>query len=118
MVTYVSTGMINFAFGSLAFVLSRVYYWLNTQLHWPGAPAAVLTILVVGPLLGAGLWAVLFRLMRDQSTLIQIVVTIGLSVALPPIAFLVFGTAAIPPGTGPTSLAAARLPRVRRRGEI
>ena len=99
-VTYVSTGMINFAFGSLAFVLARVYYWLNTQLHWPGAPAAVLTVLVIGPLLGAGLWAVLFRLMRDQSTLIQIVVTIGLSVALPPIAFLVFGTTAIPQAPG------------------
>jgi branched-chain amino acid transport system permease protein len=103
-VTYVSTGMINFAFGSMAFVLARVYYWLNTQLNWPSAPAAVVTILVVGPLLGAGLWAVLFRLIRDQSTLIQIVVTIGLSVALPPIAFLVFGTAAIPqaPGLAPS----------------
>jgi len=102
-VTYVSTGMINFAFGSLAFVLARIYYWLNAQQNWPSWPAAAVTILVIAPLLGTALWAVFFRLLRDQSQLIQIVATIGLSVALPPVAFLLFGTQAIPqaPGLAP-----------------
>ena len=99
-VTYVSTGMINFAFGSLAFVLARVYYWLETQHGWPSVPAAAMTVLVIGPLLGTLLWAVLFRLLRDRSQLIQIVATIGLSVALPPLAFILFGTQAIPQAPG------------------
>jgi branched-chain amino acid transport system permease protein len=99
-VTYISTGMINFAFGSLAFVLARIYYWLNAQLNWPSWPAAAVTVLVIGPLLGTVLWAVFFRLLRDKSQLIQIVATIGLSVALPPVAFLIFGTQAIPQAPG------------------
>jgi branched-chain amino acid transport system permease protein len=99
-VTYVSTGMINFAFGSLAFVLARIYYWLNVQQNWPSWPAAAVTILVIAPLLGTALWAVFFRLLHDQSQLIQIVATIGLSVALPPVAFLLFGTQAIPQAPG------------------
>jgi branched-chain amino acid transport system permease protein len=99
-VTYISTGMINFAFGSLAFVLARVYYWLNAQLNWPSWPAAAVTVLVIGPFLGTMLWAIFFRLLRDKSQLIQIVATIGLSVALPPVAFLLFGTQAIPQAPG------------------
>jgi branched-chain amino acid transport system permease protein len=99
-VTYVSTGMINFAFGSLAFVLARAYYWLNTQREWPSVPAAIVTVVVIGPLVGAVLWVVIFRLLRDKTQLIQIVATIGLSVALPPIAFLLFGTQTIPQAPG------------------
>lgn len=99
-VTYVSSGMINFAFGSLAFVLARAYYWLNTEHGWSSLPAALVTVLVIGPLLGATLWLLVFRLLRERSQLVQIVATIGLSVALPPVAFLLFGTQAIPQAPG------------------
>src|ERR1700732_4716804 len=30
-VTYVSSGVLNFAFGSIAYFLARFYYYLNTQ---------------------------------------------------------------------------------------
>jgi len=33
-VTYVASGVLNFAFGSMAFFLARFYYYLNTQHGW------------------------------------------------------------------------------------
>ncbi|WP_216892620.1 branched-chain amino acid ABC transporter permease [Nocardia alni] len=103
-VTYVSAGLINFAFGSMAYVVARVYYWLNVQLAWPTPAAAVVSLLVVAPALGTVLWALLFRGLRDQPQLIRIVATIGLSVALPPLTIVLFGNTAIPqaPGLGGT----------------
>ena len=99
-VTFVSTGVLNFAFGSMAFVVARFYYWLNTQHGWTTANAGLLSILVIAPLLGVVLYAVLFRFIRNKSTLIKIVVTIGLSVALPPIADLIFGAQSITTAPG------------------
>ena len=99
-VTFVSTGVLNFAFGSMAFVVARFYYWLNTQHGWTTTDAALLSLLVMAPLFGMLLYAVLFRFVRDRSTLVKIVVTIGLSVALPPIADLIFGAQSITTAPG------------------
>src|ERR1700678_2383401 len=79
-VTFVSTGVLNFAFGSMAFVVARFYYWLNTQHGWTTVNSGLLALLVFAPLLGVVLYAVLFRFVRNASTLVKIVVTIGLSV--------------------------------------
>ncbi len=99
-VTFVSTGVLNFAFGSMAYVIARFYYWLNTQHGWTTTNAALVSLLVVAPLLGVALYAVLFRFVRNRTSLIKIVVTIGLSVALPPIADLIFGSASITTAPG------------------
>ena len=99
-VTFVSTGVLNFAFGSMAFVIARFYYWLNTQHSWTTWDAALLSLLVMAPLFGILLYAVLFRFVRNRSTLVKIVVTIGLSVALPPIADLIFGAQSITTAPG------------------
>src|SRR5947209_11908082 len=103
-VTYVSAGVLNFAFGSMAFVVARVFYWLNSQHHMSTIGAGLLSILVLAPLLGVFLYAVLFRFLRNRSTLIKIVTTIGLSVALPPICDLIFGTQSITSAPGLASL--------------
>lgn len=102
-VTYVSTGILNFAFGSFAYFLARTYYWLNSQLGWPILPSAVVTLVVIAPALGAFLYAVLLRHLRRCSTLIQIVATIGLFVAMPPLALVLFGNETInsAPGLSP-----------------
>lgn len=102
-VTYVSTGILNFAFGSFAYFLARTYYWLNSQLGWPILPSAVVTLLVIAPALGAFLYAVLLRHLRRSSTLVQIVATIGLFVAMPPLALVLFGNETInaAPGLSP-----------------
>ena len=99
-VTFVSTGVLNFAFGSMAFVVARFYYWLNTQHGWTTTNAGLVSLLVMAPLFGVFLYAVLFRFIRDKSTLVKIVVTIGLSVALPPVADLIFGSQTIATAPG------------------
>jgi branched-chain amino acid transport system permease protein len=89
-ITFVSAGVLNFAFASMAYFVARFYYFLNSQHGWTTYSAGLVSILVVGPLLGVILYFVLFRFIRGKSTLVKLVATIGLSVALPPLAdFLV-----------------------------
>ncbi len=106
-ITYTSSGVLNFAFGAIAYFVARFYYYLHTQESWPIAAAAVLSILVLGPAIGVLLYAALFRHLRLASPLIKVVATIGLSVAIPGLATLIFGSAAIQqaPGLAPEPVA-------------
>jgi branched-chain amino acid transport system permease protein len=102
-ITYTSSGILNFAFGSLAFFIARFYYYLHTQEGWAILPAAVVAIGIASPALGVVLYALLFRHLRLSSPLIKVVATIGLSVAIPSLATLIFGNGAIQqaPGLAP-----------------
>jgi branched-chain amino acid transport system permease protein len=102
-VTYQSTGILNFAFGAIAYFIARLYYYLNTQHHWSILAAGVFSILVVGPLLGAILYFALFQFLRLSSTLVKIVATLGLSVVFPALATAFFGNINIieAPGLAP-----------------
>jgi branched-chain amino acid transport system permease protein len=99
-VTYVSSGVLNFAFGSMAFFLARFYYFLNTQHGWDQLPAVLVSVFLGGPALGAFLYLLLFRHLRLSSSLIKIVSTIGVSVSLPPAALLLFGNDTITTAPG------------------
>ncbi|HVC69363.1 MAG TPA: ABC transporter permease [Acidimicrobiales bacterium] len=102
-ITYTSSGILNFAFGALAFFIARFYYYLHTQQRWAIVPAAILSIGLVAPALGVVLYAILFRHLRLSSPLIKVVATIGLLVAIPSVATLIFGNQAIQqaPGLAP-----------------
>jgi branched-chain amino acid transport system permease protein len=102
-ITYTSSGILNFAFGALAFFIARFYYYLHTQESWAIVPAAVLSIGLAAPALGVLLYVVLFRHLRLSSPLIKVVATIGLLVAIPSVATLIFGNQAIQqaPGLAP-----------------
>jgi branched-chain amino acid transport system permease protein len=102
-VTYQSAGVLNFAFGAIAFTVARFYYFLNTEHSWPIAPAALVAILGLGPALGLLLYAVVFRHLRVCSTLVKVLATIGISVALPATDTLIFGNQTIlqAPGLAP-----------------
>jgi branched-chain amino acid transport system permease protein len=102
-ITYTSSGILNFAFGALAFFIARFYYYLHTQQRWAIVPAAVVSIVIAAPALGVLLYAVLFRHLRLASPLIKVVATIGLLVAIPSMATLIFGNEAIQqaPGLAP-----------------
>jgi branched-chain amino acid transport system permease protein len=102
-VTYTSSGILNFAFGSMAYVIARVYYYLHSQHSW-STPTATLVCLVFAPLLGVFLWAIVFRTLQECTTLVKIVATIGLAVALPAIPAIAFGEdpSGIVPGLAPT----------------
>lgn len=99
-VTYVSSGVLNFAFGSIAYFLARFYYYLNTQHGWDQFPAVVVSVFLAGPALGAFLYLLLFRHLRLSSPLIKIVSSIGVSVALPPAALMLFGNQTITTAPG------------------
>jgi branched-chain amino acid transport system permease protein len=102
-VTYQSAGILNFSFGAIAYTVARFYYFLNTQHSWSILPAALLSILGLGPVLGLVLYFGLFRLMRLSSTLIKVLATIGISVGLPPTDTVIFGNQQIlsAPGLAP-----------------
>jgi branched-chain amino acid transport system permease protein len=91
LVTYVSTGVLNLSFAGIAYFVARFYYYLNSQHGWPSYGAGLLVILGAGPLLGAFLYFSVFRHLQDKSTLIKLVATIGLLVAVPNAADLLFG---------------------------
>jgi branched-chain amino acid transport system permease protein len=103
-VTFVSAGVFNFSFGAMAFFVARFYYFLNSEHHMGTWDSGILAILVLAPLMGAFFYGVLFRHLRGKSTLVKLVATIGLSVALPPVADIIFGTQAVTAAPGLASL--------------
>ena len=106
-ITYTSSGILNFAFGAMAFFIARFYYYLHTQHSWSILPAALVSVGVAAPALGVVLYVALFRYLRLSSPLIKVVATIGLLVALPSAATLIFGNQAIQqaPGLAPEPVA-------------
>ena len=102
-ITYVSSGILNFAFGALAFFVARFYYYLHTQEGWGIPYSALVSIVVAGPALGVLLYFLLFRHLRLSSPLVKVVATLGLLVAIPALTTLIFGNQAISsaPGLAP-----------------
>ena len=102
-VTYVSAGVLNFAFGAIAFFIARLYYYLVVQAGWPVYASAILAIAITGPLLGVALYFALFRFLTQAQAITKVVATIGLSVAIPAATELIFGNRAIltSPGLAP-----------------
>jgi ABC-type branched-subunit amino acid transport system ATPase component/branched-subunit amino acid ABC-type transport system permease component len=114
--TYAATGVFNLGFGAVTFSSAFLYYELHTGLHWPIAPAAVVTVLGYGPLAGAAFNRLIFRRIAAASEATKIVATVGLLVALPALCLWVvqilvvdvkFGiplgtNVYLPPGIGPT----------------
>ena len=102
-VTYVSAGVLNFAFGAIAFFIARLYYYLVAQAGWPVWASAILAIAITGPLLGIALYFALFRFLTHAQAITKVVATIGLSVAIPAATELIFGNRAIltSPGLAP-----------------
>jgi len=102
-VTYLSAGILNFSFGALAYAVARFYYFLNSEHQWAIVPAGLLSILGLGPALGVFLYFALFRLLRLSSPLVKVVATLGVSVAIPPLCTLIFGSQTIlkAPGLAP-----------------
>ncbi len=90
-ITYVSTGVLNFAFGSLAYFIARTYYYLHVEQQWGILASAAMCLLVLAPGLGLFLYVGIFRYLRLSSQLIKVVVTIGLSVTIPALANMIFG---------------------------
>lgn len=102
-ITYVSTGVLNFAFGAFAFFIARFYYYLHVEKEWGILLSAAVSLLVLAPFIGIFFYMAIFRFLRLSSQLIKVVVTIGLSVVLPVLAEVIFGNDEIfqAPGLAP-----------------
>ncbi len=107
--TYQVSGVFNFAQGATAFVSALMFYELNTYFQWSIVPAAVVTILVFAPLLGALLDVAMLRKLGRAGITAQVVATIGLTIALPAAGLFIVDEAGLaktqnvtaPPGVGP-----------------
>lgn len=84
-ITYVASGIFNLAFAAMAYSVARFYYFLHVEEQWGLLPAALLSLGVFAPALGMVLYGLLFRHLRLRSTLVKLMATVGLSVALPPL---------------------------------
>lgn len=89
--TYTSSRVFNFAHGAIAFFVAITFHELAVDWGWPRPVAGAVAVFVVAPLLGLGLWAVLFRRLTDAPPQVRLVSTVGLWVAIPPIARVLYG---------------------------
>ncbi len=76
--TYTTSGVFNFAHGAEAMLGAFVYWQLHTGWGMPTLLALVLTLLVVAPLMGGGLYLLIIRGLRDTSEVTKIVVTVAI----------------------------------------
>jgi branched-chain amino acid transport system permease protein len=94
-VTYRASGVFNFSHGAVGMFNAFFFAWLVQKLGVPIPIAMVLTVLVLAPAMGVSLDRLIFRPMRDASTVVKIVVTIGLLVALQGLASTFWGRAGL-----------------------
>src|SRR5947209_9924488 len=93
--TYKTSGVFNLAFGAQAYVSAAMYFKAHVEWGWPILPSLVLAVFILAPLVGLILERVIFRYLRTSSAVAKLVVTIGLSVALPSLFELIFNFQAV-----------------------
>jgi branched-subunit amino acid ABC-type transport system permease component len=93
--TYKTSGVFNLAFGAQAYISAAMYFQARMEWGWGILPALGLSVFVLAPAIGLVLERVIFRHLRTGSSVAKLVVTIGLSVALPNLFDLVVGFEAV-----------------------
>lgn len=83
--TYKTSGVFNLAFGAQAYVSAAMYYKAHSEWDWPILPSVILSVFVLAPAIGLVLERLVFRYLRTGTSVAKLVVTIGMSVALPSI---------------------------------
>ncbi|MCU1380591.1 MAG: inner-rane translocator [Acidimicrobiales bacterium] len=89
--TYKTSGVFNLAFGAQAYISAAMFFTARVEWGWGIVPSVVLSVFLLAPLLGLVLERLIFRHLRTASAVSKLVVTIGLSVALPNLFDLVVG---------------------------
>jgi branched-chain amino acid transport system permease protein len=93
--TYKTSGVFNLAFGAQAYMSAAMYFTARTEWGWGIVPAVVVAVFVLAPAVGLVLERVIFRHLRTASAVAKLVVTIGLTVALPNLFDLAVGFEAV-----------------------
>ena len=91
-VTYVTTGVFNFAHGAIGMFLAFVYWELRVHRGWPAPLALAVTLLVIAPAIGVLLDALVMRpLLKGASVATKLVVTVALLLAFQGAAVAIWG---------------------------
>lgn len=91
-VTYITSGVFNFAHGAIGMFLAFVYWELRVDQGWPTWLALAVTLLVIGPAIGALLDAAVMRpLLKGASVATKLVVTLALLLAFQGLAIAIWG---------------------------
>src|SRR3954469_23591779 len=80
-VTYITSGIFNFAHGAVGMVAAFAYWELTVDHGWAQAPAAVFVLLVLAPVMGL-LLEQLMRRLHGAPTEVTLVISLGLLLAL------------------------------------
>ena len=80
--TYTTTGVFNFAQGAIGMLAAFTYWQLRVDWHWATPVALAVVLLVLAPLFGVFLEAVVMRGLQGTAEVTKIVVSIGLLAAM------------------------------------
>ena len=87
---YRASGVLNFAHGALAMVGGYVFYELRMLRDWAYVPATLTSMVITGAL-GALVYLLLMRPLKDAAVLVRIIATLGVMVVLEAVATLRYG---------------------------
>ena len=89
--TYRTSGVFNFAHGSVAAAAAYIFYWLYADHGWPWPLAAVVAVLIFGVVAGVVLEQVTRRLIGAPDA-VFVVATVGLLLSIVGLLYVVFGS--------------------------
>ena len=89
--TYQATGVFNFAFGAQAFASAFVFTWLTQYHGWSGFEAFLVSVVVMGPLVGWAFDRLLFRHIPNANSTAKMVCSLALLVGIPSLLPVIFG---------------------------
>src|SRR5438067_3934278 len=90
-VTYVTSGIFNFAHGAIGMFLAFVYWELRVHRGWATPVALAVTLLVIAPSIGALLDILVMRPLQGTSVATRLVVTLALLLAFQGAALAIWG---------------------------
>jgi len=89
--TYQATGVFNFAFGAQAFASAFIFTWLTQYKGWSGFEAFLVSVVVMGPVVGYAFDRLLFRHIANSNTTAKMVCSLALLVGIPSLLPVIFG---------------------------
>src|SRR6516164_10450259 len=90
--TYQATGVFNFAFGAQAFASAFIFTWLTQYKGWSGFEAFLLSVVLMGPVVGWAFDRLLFRHIPNSNTTAKMVCSLALLVGIPSLLPVIFGS--------------------------
>lgn len=81
--TYKTSAVFNLGLGAQAYAAAAIFYTLTVEMHTPILVALVISVFLLSPLLGLGLYWGLFRYTQGAPETVKLVVSLGVLLVLP-----------------------------------